>query len=443
MLKQKLLLSDMQLLNCQIHSEQNIEKSRINNYSEKKLDLIFENESELDPYTAFTIDKIYPAELNIYKRNVIKMSGPKRVDLNTVIEMALVHLNKNFTNNNNKLNQSHFSNGFYRQTSYNGFEYELYFKRKDFSCCFSIKLNRPLARLSVTQSSRKISKQIINFILPLTSDSKNMNAFRLFISSFETVAIDQDKYVTLTIVFGFDLVSNKRAHNEMNTFLSEFRERTRFENVKLIYVEMKDQQSFSRAKLLQIGSDSVDLKNESLLFFCDVDVLFNKNFLDMCRYNAARNERVFFPILYSFYNPSIVKNLANTSESNIYSNEDEDVEAARVSLIINKETGFWRDTGFGMVCLYKEDFKKIGGFDEYTKQNYWGGEDLHLYRKFLKTKLSTFRAISPGLFHLYHAKVCNKNKMNDLQFKNCLMSKVLNEASQKHFGFAYFNITGL
>jgi hypothetical protein len=93
-----------------------------------------------------------------------------------------------------------------------------------------------------------------------------------------------------------------------------------------------------------------------------------------------------------------------------------------VSLIINKETGFWRDTGFGMVCLYREDFKTIGGFgDEFTSQDHWGGEDLHLYRKFLKTKMDVFRAVAPGLFHLYHEKICIRNKMNAVQFKNCIM----------------------
>jgi hypothetical protein len=47
------------------------------------------------------------------------------------------------------------------------------------------------------------------------------------------------------------------------------------------------------------------------------------------------------------------------------------------------------------------------------------------------------------LFHLYHEKIFNRNKMNAVQFKICIMSKILNEASQKHFGFSYFNITNL
>ncbi len=433
----------MKFFNCQIHKEKHnfnlIEPSSHSLSNPNKfISINFENESDLDPYTTFTIDKIFPAELGIYKRNVVKMSGPRRDDIHAAIELALEHLNQNKTNS--KLNKTHFSNGFYRSTFYNGFEYELYFKRRDFTCCFSLKLKRPLEHLRVTHSNRKVSQQVINFILPLTSDSKSLNAFRLFLSSFETVAVNQDKHVTLTIVFGTE-VNDQRAKNEMSTFLSEFKERTRFDKVNQVNVDMKDVSSFSRAKLLQIGSDHERFENESLLFFCDVDVLFNKNFLDMCRLNAVKNERVFFPILYSFYNPKLVKNHASTNESNLSSNED--VETARVSLIINKETGFWRDTGFGMVCLYREDFKTIGGFDEFTSQDHWGGEDLHLYRKFLKTKMDVFRAVAPGLFHLYHEKICNRNKMNAVQFKNCIMSKILNEASQKHFGFAYFNKTNL
>ena len=38
--------------------------------------------------------------------------------------------------------------------------------------------------------------------------------------------------------------------------------------------------------------------------------------------------------------------------------------------------GFWREYGFGMVSLFKEDFDKAGGFD--VKIIGWGMEDVYL-----------------------------------------------------------------
>jgi hypothetical protein len=51
------------------------------------------------------------------------------------------------------------------------------------------------------------------------------------------------------------------------------------------------------------------------------------------------------------------------------------------------------------------------------------------------------RSITPGLFHLYHAKECNKRELDKAKYKDCVAAKILNEASQKHFGLVYFNIT--
>ncbi|CBY15627.1 unnamed protein product [Oikopleura dioica] len=38
--------------------------------------------------------------------------------------------------------------------------------------------------------------------------------------------------------------------------------------------------------------------------------------------------------------------------------------------------GFWREYGYGMVSLFKEDFDKAGGFD--VKIIGWGMEDVYL-----------------------------------------------------------------
>ncbi len=94
-----------------------------------------------------------------------------------------------------------------------------------------------------------------------------------------------------------------------------------------------------------------------------------------------------------------------------------------------------------MVCLYKQDFLNIGGFNNFNNVG-WGGEDLYLYRKFLNNSgLEIFRSITPGIFHIYHKKECDINSLNNIQYKNCIAIKVLSEASHKDFGLYYFNLT--
>jgi hypothetical protein len=263
----------------------------------------------------------------------------------------------------------------------------------------------------------------------------------------------------MTIVFEYSIDSNYLEEKRiLNSMLEDFKARTGFYKCHVIYVNSSmRQKGFSRANLLQIGIEN--LSNEDLIFICDVDVLFNANFLNLCRFNAVRNKRIFFPILYSFYNPKFSKQDQQTllvakrekereidqdQEEAQNEQKEEDEESARVKLIISKNSGYWRDTGFGMVCVYKDDFQSIGGFSRYqnNSQTGWGGEDLYLLRQAINSpKLDTFRAITPGLFHLYHPKTCDKSQLDSKRYLDCLKIKIQNEASYLDFGASHFNIS--
>ena len=69
----------------------------------------------------------------------------------------------------------------------------------------------------------------------------------------------------------------------------------------------------------------------------------------------------------------------------------------------NKETGFWRWYGFGMVCISASDFREIGGFPEYSN---WGREDKELFNKVVKRGLAVFRMEDQGVLHKWHPKTC-------------------------------------
>ncbi|KTF85617.1 hypothetical protein cypCar_00011469, partial [Cyprinus carpio] len=173
--------------------------------------------------------------------------------------------------------------------------------------------------------------------------------------------------------------------------VSAFRE-LNFRNFTLIQLN----EEFSRGRGLDVGARAWKEGNV-LLFFCDVDIFFTADFLNTCRLNAQ---------------PGFI-----------------------LLQIIKKDTGFWRDFGFGMTCQYRSDFINIGGFDVDIKG--WGGEDVHLYRKYLHSNLLVVRAPSRGLFHLWHEKHCADELRPD-QYKMCMQSKAMNEASHGQLGMLLF-----
>lgn len=369
---------------------------------------MFDNEGDVYSYSAFSLDKLYPAERGIYNRNIQKLSGLKQLDLHSVVKASLAQLGS-------KYSLEDFIIGFYRTTPLNGYEYELFFKQKHALCCTVIRLLKPIQNLRITEIQHVHEKKTINFIICLTAGK--LKKLSSFLNLFNLVALQQDKaFVSLTIVF-----TAIKANTQIERIINEFKMQTKFSKINLIYSRSI---RFSRASSLELGVENAN--QDDLLFFCDIDIIFTQLFLDMCRLNTEKSKKVYFPILYSFYNPNI---LNKSTES---------------SLIINKETGFWRDSGFGMVCVYKQDFKQVNGFGAYANKSTWGGEDLHLYRKFLNhSRLEVVRSIAPSLFHMYHEKECNQSQMSANEYANCVSVKTQSETSLKNYGLFYFNLTKL
>ena len=386
------------------------------------------NEYEVFPFCRFTINRIYMVDPGLGKRVIEKPIGLKKKDLLEVISHGVERLNVKrggyliYT-------QDDFIEGIYRTEPTQGALYELYFRDKDVDNSTlqyqRLVFYRPFGPIYLVKSQLAENwRQTIDIVLPLMG---RVDKFRAFIERYINTGVKQDRRTRLTVVyFGDDGLADVR--RILRDELSPLGDNAAYNLIQL-------SGNFSRGVALQAGANSLvsqqqqqqqqqQGRNDSLMFFCDVDIIFSTDFLERCRLNAEPGKRVYYPMVFSLYNPAVVYALNNVA---VPSPDDQ--------LVISKESGFWRDFGFGMTCQYRSDFTQIGGFDSEFKG--WGEEDVYLYKKYLKSQYLVVRATDPGIFHQWHEKVCDPNMSNE-QYHGCIRSKALNEASHSQLGMLAF-----
>ncbi|XP_039276327.1 chondroitin sulfate N-acetylgalactosaminyltransferase 2 [Nilaparvata lugens] len=395
------------------------------------------NEYELIPFNHFTLNRIYPIELGLGKRVVEKPIGFKRRDLSEAVSAAVEALNRNSSAQTQRYTTDDFSEGTYRTEPTTGTQYELYFKSKERRTTSFVKVSlmRPFARLvPVSMTALLREKELVHVILPLAGRTTD---FQGFMDKFVKIALKNDRRVLLTVVYFGDA-----GLADTRLIMSRAAAARGHSHMRLLALN----ETFSRSKGLRVGaerpwqqgSDSVagtgagtvagagpesEAAPDSLLFMCDVDIVFSARFLDRCRWNAKPGRQVYYPVVFSLYNPHVV-----------YTLQGKKVPSETDQLVISRDTGFWRDFGYGMTCQYKSDFLRVLGFDEEIVG--WGGEDLSLYRKYVRSGLKVVRATDPGIFHIWHEKECVGGTPD--QYRACIRTKALNEASHAQLGFLAF-----
>uniref|UniRef100_A0A8C5WLA8 Hexosyltransferase n=1 Tax=Leptobrachium leishanense TaxID=445787 RepID=A0A8C5WLA8_9ANUR len=375
------------------------------------------------PFESFNAMKVYQLEMGLTRHPEEKPTRKDRRDeLAEVIEAGLEVINnpedeeeeeeqENRGGDRVMYSESDFLEGYYRTERDKGSHYELYYKKPDAGDYHHVTLFRPFGPLmKVKVETEDVSRTIINIIVPLSGRTE---AFAQFVQNFRDICIQQDKRTFLTVVYFGD-----QGLLEVRRILKALESETGFRNYTLIPLK----EEFNRGRGLEVGAHTWS-KGDVLLFFCDVDIYFTAGFLDTCRLNARPGKKVFYPVVFSLYNPAIV-----------YANQ-EVTPPMEQQLVHKKDSGFWRDFGFGMTCQYRSDFLSIGGFDIEVKG--WGGEDVHLYRKYLHGDVIVVRTPVPGLFHMWHEKQCVDELTPD-QYRMCIQSKAMNEASHPHLGMLVF-----
>ncbi|KAJ7372405.1 Chondroitin sulfate synthase 1 [Desmophyllum pertusum] len=250
----------------------------------------------------------------------------------------------------------------------------------------------------------------VHFIVPLEG---RLETFLRFMKNFELVCLKTLQRVKLVVAYSSS-VSSPREHKAI---MKEYQDK--YPEADLIWLEIAG--DFSRGKALALAADKFD--QTALLFLCDVDLIFNSDFIDRCRMNTALGKRVYFPIVFSQFDPELT--YTNKTKPDSY-------------FTINTDAGIWTSYGYGPACIYRDDLDAVGGFN--TTIRGWGWEDVDLFDKYVKHKeIEVFRAADLGVIHVYNKKTCDLN-LPVRQQTMCQGSKSAGLASQKSLVKAMLSI---
>ncbi|XP_042878818.1 chondroitin sulfate N-acetylgalactosaminyltransferase 1-like isoform X3 [Penaeus japonicus] len=309
--------------------------------------------------------------------------------------------------------QAAFVNGRYRWLP-TGAEFDLYFEDPSAGVSSRITLYQKLEVTKVINSFTVDQDTQVNIIVPLKG---HVSKYTIFLDHLVRNVVPHDPNLSLTVVYFSD--SNISEVQNLTTKRLEG-----LPGFKWSFVPV-DEKEFSRGHGLHVGAQSTTKNNGGLLFFCDVDVLMHHDFFNRCRSNTRKGYQVYYPVVFSLYNPKLV-----------YPLFDKGIPPINEQLVVDVQSGFWRTFGFGMACMYGSDYEMSGGFPDIRS---WGGEDVALYEKFLKMKdIKVIRAPDPSLFHLYHRKVCTDT--NSVSYPACLKSKAVTEGSQLQLGLSLIKL---
>lgn len=295
------------------------------------------NEHEVVSFSHFTLSRIYPTDLGLGKLVVEKPTGFKRKDLQEAVTSALEALNKNTSlHGKQKYTSDDFLEGVYRSVPSRGSEYDTFFRTQQANVQGYVKVTvmRPFAPVVSLGSSffpHSKEKETIHVVLPLSGRTKQ---FQAFMDKFVKIALKNDRNVVLTVVY-----FGEEGLSEVKDIMTKVAGKAHTSNLRLLALN----DTFSRAKGLRTGAETPwDRPGDTLLFLCDVDVVFSARFLDRCRWNSRPGVRVYYPVVFSLYNPHVV-----------YTLQGRHVPSETDQLVISRDTGFWRDFGYGMTCQYR------------------------------------------------------------------------------------------
>ena len=262
------------------------------------------NEMEMSkkiPFLTITKTHVYETELHPKPKEYIfhgqrkgsraVKQGQRHILAAQAAALDVLNLNSSF-----KLSLDHVVEGVFRVDHNTGMEYELSFRYPRTDRYAVVHLRRALGPLELASPAANniTASELINLILPL---SGRLERFQKFLDMFIDVCVQKDKNVFLTVV-----LYGAKDFKTVRDILENLEKTYNFRKYQLI---VRDK-PFSRGRTLHDGVMYWTASENVLMFFCDVDVTFSTEFLRRCRTYTKPGKSVYYPIVFSLYNPKNV-----------------------------------------------------------------------------------------------------------------------------------------
>uniref|UniRef100_A0A452IP08 Hexosyltransferase n=1 Tax=Gopherus agassizii TaxID=38772 RepID=A0A452IP08_9SAUR len=152
----------------------------------------------------------------------------------------------------------------------------------------------------------------IHILVPLTG---RYDIFLRFMENFEKTCVIPRQNVKLAVIlFSSDSGQDSSKHREL---IKEYH--NKYPKADMTLIPMTG--DFSRGLGLEMASSQFD--NDTLLLFCDVDLIFTSDFLQRCRDNTIQGQQVYYPIIFSQYDPKVIYGGNPPGDSNFQMSENE------------------------------------------------------------------------------------------------------------------------
>lgn len=373
----------------------------------------FKLKSELAGITArISRNQISQLEFDLFTKslNSIRHETPKR----RIEGYWQIAINKTLKDLNDKIKFKKLLYGYLRHELLNGIDF-IFSLLIEPSRITNIQVGIKYLKKKFRLDPLQFKNKTINFILPL---SKRWKIFKNFIKNYENICLKSKENTKLTIVLFENqndyIVARKSSFKQsylVNNLIQRLNLKYSLRDENKIFLVVQNSK-FSRSVACQLGA-SLHNSND-LIYFMDVDMKFNREFLFRVRVNTIQHKQVYFPIMFRQYG----SNYRREFDFNL-----------------NSQNGYWRQYSFGNLAVYNSDLSLVGGFN--TSHYGWGIEDQELFDKFLNSNLTVLRSPDPGLVHIYHDIKCDP-QLPKLNLHMCYGTKANTYGSREYLANIYY-----
>ena len=310
---------------------------------------------------------------------------------NTALQIAIQNLNK--TGNGDYIFPLILNECYIAVDESSGMEYILNItvKRRSTNVPLTLVANvlLPLGGpgIAFNRHARDFIQTRINIIVPIANHHNLMPFLEMYEN--ECIKVNAEPVCLHVIFFSHDEVAMRKI-SQINNIYSSIQIKT----YEIIDVAFSLPYAYSYVAEL--------IPDRELMLFFDVNFEFSTKFLSHCRMNTIRNKQTFSPILFSLYKPELVtsKGIEETA--------------------ITSDKGFFLRYNYQVLCIYRSDFVKVGGYKHSRGTS--GNEVIMLVENILKSDVYLMRAIEPFLIKPFQSRNCKGSWMTKSKQESCMKS---------------------